>query len=128
MRLLSKLHPAITVTALQLCVGLVGLALGLSFGASPEFGYSVWCGSGVATVSQAVFGWWVFRARGARNAKRIANNLFIGEGLKLVLTASLFAVLLSRVAWLEPGGALGGFIATVVAGQFALFSVGTGRK
>ncbi len=114
-----KIHPALFIPAVQLGLGVLGLMLGELVFNAPDSGMSFWTGACIAALPQGVFGWWVFRARGARNAKRIANNLFVGEGLKLVLTALLFAAVWSTANWLVAGAIVGGFVAAVVLGQVA---------
>ena len=113
------LHPAMWIPAVQVCIGLVGGVLGWIVH-SPTAALSVLLGSLVAAGPQCVFGWWAFRVRGARKAKIIAQNLFIGEGLKLSLTAILFALLWSTYDELMEGAVLAGFVAAILVGQLSL--------
>ena len=69
---------------------------------------------------QSLFGFWVFRQRGARNARAIARNLFVGEGLKLGITAALFAIVWLNAESLKAAAVFAGFVITVLAGQLSL--------
>ena len=113
------LHPAMWIPAVQTCIGLIGGVLGWSVH-SPTVALSVLLGSLVAAGPQCVFGWWAFRARGARKAKTIAQNLFVGEGLKLSLTAILFAWLWSTYDQVIAEAVLTGFVAAILVGQASL--------
>ena len=78
-------HPAVAVfvlqTAISVAVSIIGYVFeGLAFASSAAVG------SSVAIVPQGLFGFWVFRNRGARNARLIARDIFTGEGLKLGIT------------------------------------------
>jgi ATP synthase protein I len=48
-------------------------------------------GALVSIIPTRVFAVTLFRYQGARQAKRIVHSLYVGEGLKLLLTAALFA-------------------------------------
>ena len=71
-------------------------------------------------IPQGLFGFLVFRQRGALNARLIARNLFVGEGLKLSITAVLFALVWTNADQLETSAVLAGFVITVMVGQLSL--------
>lgn len=80
---------------------------------------SVIVGTLIAVIPQRVFGWWAFRARGARSAKMIVNNLFAGEAIKIVLTAACFVATWSTMDWIVANALIGGFIVAIVVGSFS---------
>jgi len=86
----------------------------------PVHAFSAVVGGSVAMIPQGLFGFWVFRQRGARNARLIARNLFVGEGLKLSITAVLFALVWVNADQLEPSAVFAGFVLTVLIGQLSL--------
>ena len=121
-------HPAVAVfilqTAILAAVSVIGYVV-----AGFEFAFNATVGSCVAIVPQGLFGFWVFRNRGARNARLIARDLFTGEGLKLGITASLFALVCTNFNQLEIFAVLVGFVATVLVGQLGIpFLLGGTRK
>jgi ATP synthase protein I len=71
-------------------------------------------GSFSALIPNALFGWIAFRYAGARANQQVVKSFFVGEGVKLVLTAVLLSLVLlltnSNALWL-----LTGFILAVVA-------------
>lgn len=77
-------------------------------------------GGAVAIVPQSLFGFLAFRKRGAGNANLIACNFFVGEGLKLAMTALLLAWIWSSFDHLISGAVLIGFALTVLIGQLSL--------
>lgn len=59
-------------------------------------------GAVVSILPTAVFACVLFRYQGARQARRIVRSLYVGEGLKLLLTALLFGgaiYFLSPIWW-----------------------------
>ena len=94
---------------------------------SPLHAVSVVVGGSVAIMPQSLFGFWVFRQRGARNARAIARNLFVGEGLKLSITAALFAIVWLNAESLQAAAVFAGFVTTVLAGQLSLPLILNGR-
>ena len=112
-------HPAVAVfvlqTAISVAVSIIGYVVeGLAFA------FSAAVGGSVAIVPQGLFGFWVFRNRGARNAHLIARDIFTGEGLKLSITAILFALVWTNFNQLETFAVLVGFVATVMIGQLSI--------
>ena len=121
-------HPAVAVFILQTAITVAVSVIGYVF-AGFEFAFSAAVGSCVAIVPQGLFGFWVFRNRGARNARLIARDLFTGEGLKLSITAILFALVCTNFNQLEIFAVLVGFVATVLVGQLSIpFLLGGTRK
>jgi len=112
-------HPAVIVfltqAAITVGVSVIGYVI-----SSPLHALSVIVGGSVAIIPQSLFGFWVFRQRGARNARAIAKNLFVGEGLKLSMTAALFALVWLNSDLLETAAVLAGFGITVLVGQLSL--------
>ncbi len=84
-------HPGVIVFLIQAAITVGVSVIGYVI-FSPLHALSVIVGGSVAIIPQSLFGFWVFRQRGARNARAIAKNLFVGEGLKLSMTAALFAL------------------------------------
>ena len=121
-------HPAVAVFVLQTAILVAASVIGYVF-AGFEFAFSAAVGRCVAIVPQGLFGFWVFRNRGARNARLIARDLFTGEGLKLSITAILFALVCTNFNQLEIFAVLVGFVATVLVGQLSIpFLLGGTRK
>lgn len=120
-------HPALIVPAIQCVIGCAGALIGLWIH-SPAAAFSALAGGLVAAGPQSVFGWWAFKARGARRARVIAQNLFVGEGLKLSLTAILFAVLWMHADELVSEAVLASFIVAILAGQLSLPLMMRGRS
>ena len=121
-----KTHPAAIVFFMQTaliagCSAIVYIVLG------PLHAVSVVVGGSVAILPQSLFGFWIFRQRGARNARAIARNLFVGEGLKLSITAALFAFVWVNAESLQATAVFAGFVITVLAGQFSLPFILKGR-
>jgi ATP synthase protein I len=114
-----KTHPVVIVFVLQaaLTAGTSAIAYIVS---GPLHALSVVMGGSVAIVPQSIFGFWVFRQRGARSARAIARNLFVGEGLKLGITAALFALVWLNAQSLKAAAVITGFVITVLAGQLSL--------
>tara|TARA_B100000700_G_scaffold243539_1_gene271476 strand:- start:3 stop:389 length:387 start_codon:yes stop_codon:yes gene_type:complete len=71
-------------------------------------------GSLSAIIPNALFGWIAFRYAGARANQQVVKSFFVGEGVKLILTAVMLSLVLlltdSNALWL-----LVGFILAVVA-------------
>ena len=69
-------NPAVFIGSVQIALmvslGLVGVAV-----FDRGFALSVMVGAGVAIGPQALFGYWVFKDKGARNARLIVRNFFI---------------------------------------------------
>ena len=112
-------HPAVLVFSTQVAITMGVSAIGY-IAVSPLHAYSVAVGGLVAVIPQSLFGFWLFRQRGARNARAIAKNLFVGEGLKLSMTAALFTLVWLNSDPLETTAVLAGFVVTVLAGQLSL--------
>jgi len=74
----------------------------------------------IAAIPQLIFGLWAFRVRGARNARRITQNVFVGEALKLMTTAVAFVAVWTSVPWLDAAGLFAGFVMTIVTLQLSL--------
>ena len=121
-----KTHPVVIVFLIQtaLTAGSSAIAY-IVF--NPLHAVSVVVGGGVAIMPQSLFGFWVFRQRGARNARAIARNLFVGEGLKLSITAALFAIVWLNAESLQAAAVFAGFVITVLAGQLSLPLILKGR-
>ena len=121
-------HPAIAVFILQTAVTVAAVIIGYVF-EGLVFAFSAAIGGCTAIVPQGLFGFWVFRNRGARNSHLIARDLFMGEGLKLGVTAILFALVCTNFNRLEIFAVLVGFVATVLVGQLSIpFLLGGTRK
>ena len=76
-------------------------------------------------------GWMDLEEHGRRmeDARLIARDLFTGEGLKLGITAILFALVCTNFNQLEIFAVLVGFVATVLVGQLSIpFLLGGTRK
>ena len=93
-------HPAIAVFILQTAITVAVVTIGYVF-EGLAFAYSAAIGGCIAIVPQGLFGFWVFRNRGARNSHLIARDLFMGEGLKLGVTAILFALVWTNFNQIE---------------------------
>ena len=111
-------HPAIAVFILQTAILVAVVIIGYVFEGS-AFAYSAAIGGCIAIVPQVLFGFWVFRNRGARNSHLIARDLFTGEGLKLGVTAILFALVWTNINQIETLAVFAGFVATVLVGQLS---------
>ena len=120
------IHPAAVTPCIQCAVAIVGAIVGL-IGHSMLVAVSLLAGGLIAAVPQALFGWWVYRERGARRARKIAHNLFIGEGLKLSLSAILLASAWSYTDGLLAEAVLAGFVISILAGQLSLPLIMNGR-
>ena len=112
-------HPAVAVLVIQTAI-LVAVFITGYVSDGFRVAVSTVVGSCVAIIPQGLFGFWVFRKRGARNARLIAQNLFIGEGLKLGVTAILFALVWTNFNQLETFAVFAGFVVTVLVGQLSL--------
>ena len=111
-------HPAIAVFILQTAISVSVVVIGYGFEGF-SFAYSAAIGGCIAIVPQGLFGFWVFRNRGARNSHLIVRDLFLGEGLKLGVTAIFFALVWTNFNQIEPLAVFAGFVATVVVGQLS---------
>ena len=112
-------HPTVSLFILQVSTVIGISVIGFSLH-SVAAAQSALLGGAVAIIPQSFFGFFVFRKRGARNASLIARNLFLGEGLKLTMTAFLFAWIWSSFDHLISGAVLIGFALTVLVGQLSL--------
>lgn len=112
-------HPPVTLFILQTIIVIVVSAIGFCLH-SAAVAQSAVVGGAVAIIPQSLFGFLVFRKRGARNASLIARNFFVGEGLKLMMTSILFAWIWSSYDHLISGAVLIGFALTVLVGQLSL--------
>jgi ATP synthase protein I len=119
MMMLMTDHPAIKVFLVQGTTMLIGAIIGQTV-FSTLHAASVLIGGLVALIPQGLMGFWVFKQQGARNARAIARSFFVGEGLKLSITAVLFALVWSNVTWLNAPAVLAGFVTTVLVGQLSL--------
>lgn len=103
-----------TVTALPLgllivITGIVGILGSAGSAISALFG-------GLAVIlPTVVFTGLAFRHAGARNARSIVRSFYLGESLKLVLTAGLLVCVFVWVDPLVPGAVFGSFIAMQLA-------------
>ena len=121
-------HPAVAVFISQTAISSAVVIIGYVFEGF-TFAFSAAIGCCVAIVPQGLLGFWAFRDRGARNARLIARNLFVGEGLKLGVTAILFAVIWTCFSKLETTAVFVGFMTTVLVGQLSIpFLLGGTRK
>ena len=111
-------HPAIAVFILQTAISVAVVIIGYVLEGF-AFAYSAAVGGCIAIVPQGLFGFWVFRNRGARNSHLIARGLFMGEGLKLGVTAILFALVWTNFNQIETLAVFAGFVATVLVGQLS---------
>lgn len=111
------------VLQIQTAVAVILAGLGIFFVSWP-FGVSALIGGLIAALPQLIFGLWAFRARGARNARRIMRNVFVGEALKLVTTALTFIVVWKTVPWLVASGLLTGFVVMITTLLVTLPAIG----
>ena len=107
------------ILQIQTAVAVILAGLGILFISWP-FGVSALIGGLIAALPQLIFGLWAFRARGARNARRITQNVFVGEALKLLTTALAFIAEWTSVPWLDAAGVFAGFVMTIVTLQLTL--------
>jgi ATP synthase protein I len=107
------------ILQIQTAVAVILAGLGILFISWP-FGVSALIGGLIAALPQLIFGLWAFRARGARNARRITQNVFVGEALKLLTTALAFIAVWTSVPWLDAAGVFAGFVMTIVTLQLTL--------
>ncbi len=114
-----KTHPVAIVFLMQIALTAGSSTIAYTV-LGPVHAFSVVVGGSVAIMPQSLFGFWVFRQRGARNARAIARNLFVGEGLKLSITATLFAIVWLNAESLKAVAVFAGFVITVLAGQLSL--------
>ena len=77
--------------------------------ASVHAGYSVFIGGLVCILPNAYFASRVFRHEGARAARKILRSFYIGEAVKLLLTALFFGVALV-VLNVQPLALFGGYL------------------
>ena len=107
------------ILKIQTLVAVLLAGLGVFFISWP-FGMSALIGGLIAAIPQLIFGLWAFRVRGARNARRITQNVFVGEALKLMTTAAAFVAVWTSVPWLDAAGLFAGFVMTIVTLQLSL--------
>lgn len=107
------------ILQIQTAVAVILAGLGILFISWP-FGVSALIGGLIAALPQLIFGLWAFRVRGARNARRITQNVFVGEALKLLTTALAFIAVWTSVPWLDAAGVFAGFVMTIVTLQLTL--------
>ena len=112
-------HPAVAVFISQTAISSAVVIIGYVF-EGLTFAFSAAIGCCAAIVPQGLLGFWAFRNRGARNARLIARNLFVGEGLKLGVTAILFVVIWTSFNELETLAVFVGFVTTVLVGQLSI--------
>lgn len=122
----NSIHPAVIAPVIQCAIALIGVVIGLLMD-SLWMAMSFLIGAFSAAIPQGVFGWWVYRARGARQARAIAHNLFIGEGLKLSLSAILLASVWGHTDGFLAEAVLAGFVVATLAGQLSLPLLINGR-
>ena len=120
-------HPAVAVFIFQTAISAIVVIIGYVVEGF-MFAFSAAIGCCVAIAPQGLFGFWAFRNRGARNARLIARNLFIGEGLKLGVTVLLFAVIWTSFNKLETFAVFVGFVTTVLVGQLSVSLVLGGTR
>ena len=114
-----KTHPVVIVFFMQTALTAGSSAIAYTV-LGPLQALSVLVGGSVAIMPQSLFGFWIFRQHGARNARAIVRNLFVGEGLKLGVTAVLFAIVWLNADSLKAAAVVAGFVITVLAGQLSL--------
>jgi F0F1-type ATP synthase, subunit I len=107
------------ILKIQTLVAVLLAGLGVFFISWP-FGMSALIGGLIAAIPQLIFGLWAFRVRGARNARRITQNVFVGEALKLMATAVAFVAVWTSIPWLDAAGLFAGFVMTIVTLQLSL--------
>lgn len=100
------------ILKIQTLVAVLLAGLGVSFISWP-FGMSALIGGLIAAIPQLIFGLWAFRVRGARNARRITQNVFVGEALKLVMTVLALIAVWTSIPWLDATGVFAGFLTTI---------------
>ena len=100
------------ILKIQTLVAVLLAGLG-GFFISWPFGMSALIGGLIAAIPQLIFGLWAFRARGARNARRITQNVFVGEALKLVTTVLALIAVWASIPWLDATGVFAGFLTTI---------------
>lgn len=77
----------------------------------PRLAMSAGLGAAINFAAQLVFAGFAFRHRGARSAALIAQAFARGESLKMVLIATLLAVVLSQIESVHPLSMLFGLLA-----------------
>ena len=112
-------HPVRTVFFIQAFIATSVIVFGYGFCGVGCAGSAV-VGATVAIIPQSFFGYWVFRKHGARNAQKIARSFYIGEVLKLGITALLFAIVWTIIPDLEASAVVTSFVITIVAAQLSL--------
>ena len=100
------------ILKIQTLVAVLLAGLGVFFISWP-FGMSALIGGLIAAIPQLIFGLWAFRVRGARNARRITQNVFVGEALKLVTTVLALIAVWTSIPWLDATGVFAGFLTTI---------------
>lgn len=100
------------ILKIQTLVAVLLAGLGVLFISWP-FGMSALVGGLIAAIPQLIFGLWAFRVRGARNARRITQNVFVGEALKLVTTVLALIAVWTSIPWLDATGVFAGFLTTI---------------
>ncbi len=99
---------AYTVLAKQTIAVIIVATIVLIF-ASVHAGYSVFIGGLVCILPNVYFASRVFRHEGARAARKILSSFYIGEAVKLLLTALFFGVALV-VLKIQPLALFGGYL------------------
>ena len=99
----------------MMCIAIIG-----HFIYGSTFAVSAMIGASLAIAPQVIFGYWVFKERGARNANSIVRNFFVGEALKLGITVVLFAIIWTSTQGLNTVAILISFIITILFGQLSL--------
>ena len=82
--------------------------------------YSVFLGGLISVIPNAYFAYKVTRFSGARSTERMVQSAYIGEVIKLALTAAGFALVFTQVDPVHVPGLFYGFISVYVAGLLGL--------
>lgn len=98
----------------QLAGALVIACLALVWGIVPA--YSAMLGGFICLIPNAYFAYRTFKFQGARAAKHIIRSFYMGEAVKLGLTAGLFTLVFVGVKPLAPLGLFVGFVGVQMIG------------
>ncbi len=91
-----------TISAIIL-LGVAPVLLGV------EFGLSLALGAFIFALPNVYFYRWVFAHGGSEAVKQIVRSLYVGEIIKFMLVAALFAVALC-LSWVEPVAVFVGYL------------------
>jgi len=108
-QVISEKGQALTIVKTQAVVSLL-LAFFFYLFAGRQAAFSAVLGAWVCVLPNALFIWKFFSYSGAQAAKKIVHSFYVGEGLKLLTTILLFALVIIYV----PINALIFFISYVV--------------